>query len=113
MKGMNLSSACIFILSVILASYQSFGNIVEFTITESTYLPIQTQSGEPEIRTISGPTNQVCSGVNIHFTTGNEKDLDMIVAGGFRFIRTDLIWEKIERAKGNYNWEEYDELTAK
>lgn len=57
-------------------------------------------------------SGQVCAGVNIHFTTGGEKDLDMIAAGGFKFIRMDFVWERIEKEKGIYNWEEYDELSA-
>jgi polysaccharide biosynthesis protein PslG len=59
-----------------------------------------------------GPLNNVCSGVNIHFTKGHEKDLDMIAAAGFKFIRMDLIWEETENTKGTYNWTDYDELTA-
>jgi hypothetical protein len=58
------------------------------------------------------PVNQVCSGINIHFVTGQEKDLDMIAAAGFRFIRMDFLWQDIERTKGNYDWSAYDELTA-
>jgi hypothetical protein len=58
------------------------------------------------------PINQVCSGINIHFVTGQEKDLDMIADAGFRFIRMDFSWQDIERTKGNYNWAAYDELTA-
>lgn len=55
---------------------------------------------------------QVCAGINIHFITGQEKDLDMIAAAGFRFIRMDFLWQAIERTKGNYDWAAYDELTA-
>lgn len=58
------------------------------------------------------PDNSVCSGVNIHFTTGHEKDLDMISAAGFKYIRMDFVWHNIEKAKGVYDWSEYDELTA-
>lgn len=57
-------------------------------------------------------TNQVCAGVNIHFVTGHEKDLDMIAAAGFKFIRMDFIWQNIELKKGTYNWAAYDELTT-
>ena len=39
-------------------------------------------------------------GVNIHFTRGRERDLDMIAAAGFKFIRMDFTWESIERKKG-------------
>jgi hypothetical protein len=51
-------------------------------------------------------------GVNIHFVTGHEKDLDLIAAGGFRFVRMDFGWEAIETSKGEYNWAGYEELLA-
>src|SRR5436190_23338421 len=31
-------------------------------------------------------------GVNIHFTRGHQKDLDLIAAAGFRLVRTDFLW---------------------
>jgi hypothetical protein len=51
-------------------------------------------------------------GVNIHFTKGRERDLDLIAAGGFKFIRMDFHWTGIERKRGEYDWSEYDVLTA-
>ncbi len=51
-------------------------------------------------------------GVNIHFTTGHEKDLDLIAAAGFKFIRMDFVWGGIERQKGEYDWSAYDDLTT-
>jgi polysaccharide biosynthesis protein PslG len=51
-------------------------------------------------------------GVNIHFTTGHERDLDLIAAAGFKFIRMDFGWAGIERVKGRYDWSAYDRLTA-
>jgi hypothetical protein len=57
-------------------------------------------------------TGTPVSGVNIHFSTGHEKDLDMIAAAGIKYIRTDLVWQEIEYARGKYNWEAYDELTS-
>ncbi|MCI0746106.1 MAG: cellulase family glycosylhydrolase, partial [Verrucomicrobia subdivision 3 bacterium] len=51
-------------------------------------------------------------GVNIHFTRGHERDLDLIAAAGFKFIRMDFGWAGIERKKGDYDWSAYDELTA-
>jgi hypothetical protein len=51
-------------------------------------------------------------GVNIHFVTGQEKDLDLIAGAGFKFIRMDFGWEAIETSKGQYNWANYDELLA-
>lgn len=49
-------------------------------------------------------------GVNIHFVTGHEKDLDLIAAAGFKLIRMDFSWGGIERQKGQYDWAGYDEL---
>ena len=51
-------------------------------------------------------------GVNIHFTRGHEKDLDLIAAAGFKFIRMDFSWGGTERRKGEFNWADYDELTT-
>jgi hypothetical protein len=50
-------------------------------------------------------------GVNIHFVRGREQDLDLIAAAGFKFVRMDFSWGGTERAKWQYNWDEYDELT--
>jgi hypothetical protein len=58
-----------------------------------------------------GTPDRVCAGVNIHFVTGHEKDLDMIAAAGFKFIRMDFGWHSTERNKGIYDWSGYDELT--
>src|ERR1041385_8689243 len=51
-------------------------------------------------------------GVNIHFTRGHERDLDLIAAAGFRFVRMDFSWEGTERTKNQFDWSAYDELTA-
>ena len=51
-------------------------------------------------------------GVNIHFVTGQAKDLDLIAAAGFRFVRMDFHWQATETSKGQYNWVGYDELLA-
>ena len=48
--------------------------------------------------------------MNIHFVTGHERDLDLIAAAGFRFIRMDFAWTAIERKKGEYDWSEYEQL---
>ncbi len=52
-------------------------------------------------------------GVNIHFT-GAPRDLDLIYDGGFRVIRMDFSWSRIERQEGVYEFEQagYDGLTA-
>src|SRR4030095_2032601 len=51
-------------------------------------------------------------GVNIHFTRGHEKDIAMIAAAGFRLVRMDFLWARTERRGGEYDWSDYDELTA-
>jgi len=51
-------------------------------------------------------------GVNIHFVTGHERDLDLIKAAGFKFIRMDFSWEATERTPGQYDFSEYDQLFA-
>jgi hypothetical protein len=50
-------------------------------------------------------------GVNIHFTGAPARDLDMIQAAGFRFIRMDFTWERVEKTKGVYDFAPYDQLT--
>jgi polysaccharide biosynthesis protein PslG len=49
-------------------------------------------------------------GVNIHFVTGQERDLDLIKEAGFRFIRMDFDWTRTEPRKGEYDWTAYEEL---
>ncbi|MGO8930867.1 MAG: cellulase family glycosylhydrolase [Limisphaerales bacterium] len=51
-------------------------------------------------------------GVNIHFVTGHEKDLDLIAGAGFKFVRMDFAWGGIETRKGEYDWSGYEELLA-
>src|SRR5437667_10241084 len=51
-------------------------------------------------------------GVNIHFVTGHERDLDLIAAAGFKFVRMDFAWAGIETKKGVYDWSSYEELLA-
>jgi hypothetical protein len=49
-------------------------------------------------------------GVNIHFVEPREKEIDMIADAGFRFIRTDFVWGRVERQKGIYDFTGYDQL---
>jgi len=51
-------------------------------------------------------------GVNIHFVTGHERDLDLIAAAGFKFVRMDFGWSGIETTRGQYKWSEYEEFLA-
>jgi len=61
---------------------------------------------------LPGPAIPNGFGVNIHFT-GLEPDLHMIAEAGFKFIRMDFVWSRIERSKGEYEFKEsgYDALT--
>ena len=49
-------------------------------------------------------------GVNIHFVTGHQRDLDLIAAAGFKFIRMDFGWAGIETRRGEYDWTGYEAL---
>src|SRR6478736_6399292 len=49
-------------------------------------------------------------GVNIHFVEPPARDVEMIAAAGFRFVRMDFFWERIERRKGEYDFAEYERL---
>lgn len=51
-------------------------------------------------------------GVNIHFTHARPGELEMLAAGGFRFVRMDFSWSHIEKTKGVYDFAAYDHLLA-
>lgn len=51
-------------------------------------------------------------GINIHFSSGHEKDLDLIAAAGVKVVRADFHWDQIEQYKGIYDWRAFDELAA-
>jgi polysaccharide biosynthesis protein PslG len=61
---------------------------------------------------IPQPVVPMSVGVNIHFVTGQQQDLDLIAGAGFKFIRMDFAWEATEPSKGQYHWTDYDELMA-
>lgn len=56
------------------------------------------------------PTIPDCLGVDIHFVGAPARDLDGIQTAGFRFVRMDVCWEKVEKQKGVYDFKPYDEL---
>ncbi len=85
---------------------------ISLVIALTTCISVLTLSGQYEKPGKFGPGDKVYSGVNIHFTTGHEKDLDMIAAAGFKIIRMDFAWQSTEKEKGVYDWSAYDELTA-
>ncbi|MBI4600703.1 MAG: cellulase family glycosylhydrolase [Planctomycetes bacterium] len=49
-------------------------------------------------------------GVNIHFTGAPARDLDGIRDAGLGWVRMDFAWEAVERDKGAYRFDGYDEL---
>jgi len=49
-------------------------------------------------------------GVNIHFTDPRPGEMEMLAAGGFRWVRMDLTWARTEREKGRYDFSAYDRL---
>ncbi|MCL4205175.1 MAG: hypothetical protein KJ000_22055 [Pirellulaceae bacterium] len=51
-------------------------------------------------------------GVNIHFTDPRPGEMEMLTAGGFRWVRMDLIWSATERERGRYDFSAYDRLVA-
>jgi hypothetical protein len=51
-------------------------------------------------------------GVNVHFTAGHADDLGRIRNAGFRIVRTDLLWDSVERERGIYDWAPFDALVA-
>jgi len=61
---------------------------------------------------LPGPAVPDGLGVNIHFTGAPARDLDLLQAGGFRFIRMDFPWAGVEKEKGKYDFAPYDALTA-
>jgi len=51
-----------------------------------------------------------CLGVNIHFIGREQKQVDQIARAGFRFTRMDFFWHNIEKTRGEYDFQAYDEL---
>src|SRR5262249_2922988 len=49
-------------------------------------------------------------GVNVHFREPEERDLEMLAAAGFRWVRTDFTWEFVEDAPGRYHFAPYRRL---
>ncbi len=70
---------------------------------ESTPLPVW----ELPERVIPAPF-----GVNIHFTHALPGELNLLAAGGFRWVRMDMFWNAVEQVQGRYEFWEYDALVA-
>ena len=67
--------------------------------------------GLPSHATLPGRVIPEPFGVNIHFTRPDPGEMELLAAGGFRFVRMDLFWHTIEREiPGRYDFSEYDRL---
>src|SRR5467141_3956599 len=51
-------------------------------------------------------------GINIHFTDPQPGEMKMLAASGIRWVRMDFYWQRIETAKGCYDFTPYDRLMA-
>src|SRR4051812_46421879 len=49
-------------------------------------------------------------GVNIHFTDARPGEMKMLADAGFKFVRMDFDWAKIETTRGQYDFSEYERL---
>ena len=58
----------------------------------------------------SAPSIPSALGVNVHFTDPKPGELAMLAAAGFRWVRTDFVWQDTEAVKGNYDFSAYDRL---
>lgn len=58
------------------------------------------------------PVNTIAMsiGVNIHLSEPQQRDVGMIAAAGFGFVRMDFPWASIERQKGRYDFAGYEDL---
>jgi polysaccharide biosynthesis protein PslG len=56
------------------------------------------------------PTVEESLGVNVHFIEPRPGEVKMIAEAGFRWVRTDFIWEVTERERGRYDFSAYDHL---
>jgi hypothetical protein len=116
MKRTFLFGACLmgFIVSPLknMTDETKYGQSEKGITVYNNQKPDDSRSQEPDSSGKFGPLKRICAGVNIHFTKGHQKDLDMIAAAGFKFIRMDFVWHDIETSHGIYNWDAYDELTS-
>jgi hypothetical protein len=56
------------------------------------------------------PLNKIWPGygVQIHFSDPRTTEIAKIKEAGFRYVRLDFRWEKVEQARGSYDFSEYD-----
>ncbi len=71
---------------------------------------LESASNLPPGLRLPGPVVPDGLGVEVHFVRSNPAQMDAIAAAGFRFVRMDMTWERIERAAGTYDFSRYDGL---
>ncbi len=60
----------------------------------------------------SAPPIPETLGVNIHFTDPDPGELRVLAAAGFRWVRMDFVWQRVEIARGKYDFSAYDRLLS-
>lgn len=73
-------------------------------------MPLAIVRGADNPARLPGPAIPDGLGVNIHFTDPKPGELEMLTAGGFRFVRMDFGWASMERKPGAYDFSAYDRL---
>ncbi len=75
---------------------------------------LATNSGSDYRQKFPLPSQIVPSGwgVNIHFTDAGPGEMQKLAAAGFKWIRMDFGWDRIEKSKGHYDFTAYDRLMA-
>jgi hypothetical protein len=66
--------------------------------------------GRPQHPSLPPPGTIDGLGVNIHFTNPRPGEMEMLAAGGFRWIRMDFFWWNTELQRGQYDFSAYDRL---
>jgi len=62
------------------------------------------------IAPVGAATVEQSLGVNIHFTDPRPGEVEMIANAGFHWVRMDFKWDLTERARGKYDFSDYDRL---
>ena len=62
---------------------------------------------------LPSPVVPDCLGVDIHFVTPKPGEIEMLAAAGFKWVRADFNWTRMETAPGRYDFSAYDRLVAK
>ncbi|MBN1851959.1 MAG: hypothetical protein JW829_04515 [Pirellulales bacterium] len=81
-------------------------------ITLAMITPISRLVAADAHRSLPPPGQIAGLGVNIHFTDPRPGEVEMLAAGGFRWVRMDFTWSATERERGWYDFSAYERLLA-